>query len=161
MEFPPPLNLEEERGLPAYVYLCINVHRHWYLSARYLSCSPRSFDYFNSCCGVNYSVGFFCVFFFLFFFWGGGLGVCVWGGSHISLYCIVCVYVCCMYIFSYRWRLFASKFSILVTRGGVLTIFWVTGRLGPFDPPFSTYVEFWPLLLGSDVEYWPPFFQAL
>ena len=43
----------------------------------------------------------------------------------------------------------------------VLTIFWVTGRLGPFDPPFSTYVEFWPLLLGSDVEYWPPFFQAL
>ena len=45
--------------------------------------------------------------------------------------------------------------------GGVLTIFWVTGRLGPFDPPFSTYVEFWPLLLGSDVEYWPPFFQAL
>ena len=26
--------------------------------------------------------------------------------------------------------------------GGVLTIFWVTGRLGPFDPPFSTYVEF-------------------
>ena len=32
--------------------------------------------------------------------------------------------------------------------GGVLTIFWVTGRLGPFDPPFSTYVEFWPLLLG-------------
>ena len=37
-----------------------------------------------------------------------------------------------------------------------LTIFWVTGRLGPFDPPFSTYVEFWPLLLGSDVEYWPP-----
>ena len=42
-----------------------------------------------------------------------------------------------------------------------LTIFWVTGRLGPFDPPFSTYVEFWPLLLGSDVEYWPPFFQAL
>ena len=46
-------------------------------------------------------------------------------------------------------------------RGGVLTIFWVTGRLGPFDPPFSTYVEFWPLLLGSDVEYWPPFFQAL
>ena len=25
---------------------------------------------------------------------------------------------------------------------GVLTIFWVTGRLGPFDPPFSTYVEF-------------------
>ena len=48
-----------------------------------------------------------------------------------------------------------------VTRppGGVLTIFWVTGRLGPFDPPFSTYVEFWPLLLGSDVEYWPPFFK--
>ena len=45
--------------------------------------------------------------------------------------------------------------------GGVLTIFWVTGRLGPFDPPFSTYVEFWPLLLVSDVEYWPPFFQAL
>ena len=45
--------------------------------------------------------------------------------------------------------------------GGVLTIFWVTGRLGPFDPPFSTYVEFWPLLLGSDVEYWPPFFQTL
>ena len=44
---------------------------------------------------------------------------------------------------------------------GVLTIFWVTGRLGPFDPPFSTYVEFWPLLLGSDVEYWPLFFQAL
>ena len=44
---------------------------------------------------------------------------------------------------------------------GVLTIFWVTGRLGPFDPPFSTYVEIWPLLLGSDVEYWPPFFQAL
>ena len=26
--------------------------------------------------------------------------------------------------------------------GGVLTIFWVMGRLGPFDPPFSTYVEF-------------------
>ena len=45
--------------------------------------------------------------------------------------------------------------------GGILTIFWVTGRLGPFDPPFSTYVEFWPLLLGSGVEYWPPFFQAL
>ena len=43
--------------------------------------------------------------------------------------------------------------------GGVLTIFWVTGRLGPFDPPFSTYVEFWHLLLGSDVEYWPPFFK--
>ena len=43
--------------------------------------------------------------------------------------------------------------------GGLLTIFWVTGRLGPFDPPFSTYVEFWPLLLGSDVEYWPPFFK--
>ena len=41
----------------------------------------------------------------------------------------------------------------------LLTIFWVTGRLGPFDPPFSTYVEFWPLLLGSDVEYWPPFFK--
>ena len=54
-----------------------------------------------------------------------------------------------------------SKKNVRVTSpGGVLTIFWVTGRLGPFDPPFSTYVEFWPLLLGSDVEYWPPFFQA-
>ena len=52
-------------------------------------------------------------------------------------------------------------FHSLLAQGGVLTIFWVTGRLGPFDPPFSTYVEFWPLLLGSDVEYWPPLFQAL
>ena len=51
--------------------------------------------------------------------------------------------------------------SRLTPGGGVLTIFWVTGRLGPFDPPFSTYVEFWPLLLGSDVEYWPPFSQGL
>ena len=49
--------------------------------------------------------------------------------------------------------------SVSLIPGGVLTIFWVTGRLGPFDPPFSTYVEFWPLLLGSDVEYWPPFFK--
>ena len=61
-----------------------------------------------------------------------------------------------------NWRFESNlrKITRPVARGGgVLTIFWVTGRLGPFDPPFSTYVEFWPPLLGSDVEYWPPFFK--
>ena len=129
MEFPPPLNLEEERGLPAYVYLCINVHRHWYLSARHLSCSPRSFDYFNSCCGVNYSVFFWCF-----------LGVCVCvcvcvgvggvgggggGGGHIYLYIALCayMYVVCIYFLTDASRLFASKFSILLP-GYLSIILW-------------------------------------
>ena len=55
------------------------------------------------------------------------------------------------------------------SRGGLLTMFGVMGRLGPFDPPFSTYAEFWPLLSGvrrriltpfsSIVEFWPLFFS--
>ena len=43
--------------------------------------------------------------------------------------------------------------------GEVLTMFVVMGRLGPFDPPFSTYVEFWPLLLGVGCRILTPFFK--
>ena len=43
--------------------------------------------------------------------------------------------------------------------GGVLTIFWVTGRLGPFDPPFSTYVEFLTSTFGVGCRILTPFFK--
>ena len=79
----------------------------------------------------------------------------------------------------FHWSLFLRvQLTIFQPRGGgggggVLTIFWVTGRLGPFDPPFSTYVEFWRFLtstfgvgcriltplVSSIVEFWPLFFS--
>ena len=53
------------------------------------------------------------------------------------------------------------NFWVIVIKcpGGLLTMFGVMGRLGPFDPPFSTYVEFWPLLLGVICRILTPFFK--
>ena len=65
----------------------------------------------------------------------------------------------CFHLMTSSWYWWISKSSDPFTPGGLLTMFGVMGRLGPFDPPFSTYVEFWPLLLGVICRILTPFFK--